>query len=47
MTTAKSQIQLTDINEQLSELWDKEQGQNKIRASLFNLILYIQKKRKS
>lgn len=36
-------IELVDINEELTKLWDKEQGQNKIRASLFNLIIYLQK----
>lgn len=41
METAK--IQLTDIDQKLSDLWDEAEGTNKIRASLFNLILYIQK----
>ncbi len=36
-------IQLADINEELTRLWDTEQGENKTRASLFNLILYVQK----
>jgi glucose-6-phosphate dehydrogenase assembly protein OpcA len=36
-------IQLTDINEELTRLWNTEQGQKKIRASLFSLILYVQK----
>jgi len=36
-------IQLTDINEELTRLWDSEQGQKKVRASLFSLILYVQK----
>lgn len=35
-------IQLADINDELTRLWDKEQGEKKIRASLFNLILYVQ-----
>lgn len=35
-------IQMSDITEELSKLWDSEQGQNKTRASLFNLVLYIQ-----
>lgn len=38
-----SSIQLADINDELTRLWDKEQGEKKIRASLFNLILYVQK----
>ncbi len=38
-----NQIQLTDINEELNRLWDAEQGENKTRASLFTLIVYVQK----
>lgn len=34
--------QLCDLNCELSRLWDKEQGEQKIRASLFNLIIYVQ-----
>lgn len=36
-------IQLIDIGEELTKLWDAEQGQKKTRASLFTLILYVQK----
>jgi glucose-6-phosphate dehydrogenase assembly protein OpcA len=43
MTMIQDPIQLTDINTALSRLWDREQGQKKMRASLFNLILYVQK----
>ena len=43
MVAMTNPIQLTDLNEELTRLWDKEQGQKKIRASLFNLILYVQK----
>ncbi|MCH9626075.1 MAG: hypothetical protein S4CHLAM123_12650 [Chlamydiales bacterium] len=43
MTMTDNQLQLTDINEELKRLWDSELGENKIRASLFNLVLYVQK----
>jgi glucose-6-phosphate dehydrogenase assembly protein OpcA len=43
MTMTENQIQLTNINEELNRLWDEEQGENKTRASLFTLILYVQK----
>lgn len=43
MTMAKNSIQLVNINEELTRLWDEEQGKNKTRASLFNLILFVQK----
>lgn len=43
MTMTENNIQLSNISEELSRLWDEEQGQNKTRASLFNLILYVQK----
>ena len=36
-------IELADIAEELNRLWNSEQGQKKIRASLFSLILYVQK----
>ncbi len=36
-------IQLTDLNEELARLWEEEVGQKKTRASLFNLIFYVQK----
>ncbi len=36
-------IQNIDINEELTKLWNEEQGQNKIRASLFTLIVYLHK----
>ncbi len=47
MTMVHNHIQLTDINEELTRLWDAEQGQNKVRASLFNLILYVQKTKRA
>lgn len=34
--------QLCDLNCELGRLWDKEQGEQKIRASLFNLVIYVQ-----
>ncbi|MCC5832593.1 MAG: glucose-6-phosphate dehydrogenase assembly protein OpcA [Chlamydiales bacterium] len=43
MTVTENHIQLTNINEELNRLWDENQGENKIRASLFTLILYVQK----
>lgn len=43
MTMMENQIQLTNINEELNRLWDEAQGENKTRASLFTLILYVQK----
>lgn len=42
-TMAENGIQLTNIAHDLAHLWDTEKGQKKIRASLFNLILYVQK----
>lgn len=36
-------IQLIDLNKELASLWKEEKGQKKTRASLFNLILYVQK----
>ncbi len=36
-------IELANLNEQLSKLWDEKQGEKKVRASLFNLIIYAQK----
>lgn len=36
-------IQLTNLSEELARLWNTEQGQKKTRASLFSLILYVQK----
>lgn len=41
MKLIENQIQLTDIDGELKRLWE-EQGKDKIRASLFNLIIYIQ-----
>lgn len=35
-------VEITNISKELTRLWDEAQGQNKIRASLFNLIVYIQ-----
>jgi len=46
MTTMQNQIQIANISEELTRLWDEEQGQKKIRASLFNLIFYVQKSAK-
>jgi len=43
MSMTDNQIQLANINEELTRLWDTEQGENRTRASLFNLILYVQK----
>lgn len=43
MTTMQNLIQLANINEELKRLWDEEQGKDKIRACLFNLIIYSQK----
>ncbi|MFC2049230.1 glucose-6-phosphate dehydrogenase assembly protein OpcA [Chlamydiota bacterium] len=40
-------IQLTDLNDELIRLWNTEQGQKKTRASLFNLILYVQKTKRA
>lgn len=40
---ATKSIQLTNIAEELSKLWNNQESQKKTRASLFNLILYIQK----
>lgn len=39
----QSNIQLVNISEEISRLWNTEQGQKKIRASLFTLIFYVQK----
>ena len=36
-------VELIDIADELTRLWNAEQGQKRIRASLFNLILYVQK----
>lgn len=38
-----SGIQLVNFEEELTRLWDKEEGKNKIRACLFNLIIFTQK----
>lgn len=43
MTTMQNPIQLANIDEELSRLWNEEQGKDKIRACLFNLIIYSQK----
>jgi glucose-6-phosphate dehydrogenase assembly protein OpcA len=37
------ELQIKDLNEELAHLWDSEKGQKRSRASLFNLILYVQK----
>ena len=36
-------VQLTNLNAELSRLWEGENGQKKTHASLFNLILYVNK----
>lgn len=43
MTMTKDPIQLININEELSHLWESGQGAKRTRASLFNFILYVQK----
>lgn len=43
MTMTETKISLINIDSELKRLWDEKQGENKIRASLFNLILYVQK----
>lgn len=43
MVTMQNMIHLTNINEELTRLWNSENGHKKIRASLFSLILYVQK----
>lgn len=43
MTTAVKDVEIVDIRKELKKLWEKEQGEQKIRASLFNLILYVAK----
>ncbi|MEZ5314678.1 MAG: glucose-6-phosphate dehydrogenase assembly protein OpcA [Chlamydiales bacterium] len=46
MVVSKNPIELTDINQELNQLWDKEQGKNTTRASLFTLIVYVSKNTK-
>ena len=41
MVTSVQDIEITNIHAELTKLWDKEQGENKTRASLFNLIIYV------
>lgn len=41
MASTVQDIEITDIHAELKKLWDKEQGENKTRASLFNLIIYV------
>jgi glucose-6-phosphate dehydrogenase assembly protein OpcA len=43
MMSMDNSIKLVNLNEELSRLWNTEQGQKKTRASLFNLIMYVQK----
>lgn len=38
-----TEIKLANIDEELKRLWDEEQGKSKVRACLFNLIIYTQK----
>lgn len=35
-----SQLELVNIDERLKEIWDNEQGLNRIRAAFFTLIIY-------
>ena len=37
-------VEITNISKELTRLWDEAQGQNKTRASVFNLIVYVQQK---
>ncbi|MCH9609926.1 MAG: hypothetical protein S4CHLAM45_13480 [Chlamydiales bacterium] len=39
-------IKVTSINDELTRLWDEAQGQDQIRASLFNLIVYVKGNKK-
>ncbi|MCH9610592.1 MAG: hypothetical protein S4CHLAM81_04340 [Chlamydiales bacterium] len=41
MTMAANEIEIINIEKELTRLWDQELGQNKTRASLFNLIIYV------
>ncbi|NGX54402.1 MAG: hypothetical protein KR126chlam2_00012 [Chlamydiae bacterium] len=43
MAAEQRQIQLINLDQELATLWDKEQGQNRTRACLFNLVIYTQK----
>ncbi|NGX60993.1 MAG: hypothetical protein K940chlam9_00470 [Chlamydiae bacterium] len=43
MTMTKPTIELLNISSELKKLWDAKQGENKIRASLFTFILYVEK----
>lgn len=43
MTMTENRIQLTNIDQELQSLWNAEQGEKKIHASLFTLIFYMQK----
>ncbi|NGX54173.1 MAG: hypothetical protein K1000chlam4_00898 [Chlamydiae bacterium] len=43
MAAEQKEIQLANIDEELAALWEKEHGQNKTRACLFNLVIYTQK----
>jgi glucose-6-phosphate dehydrogenase assembly protein OpcA len=40
-------LELVDINQELKKQWDKAQGENKVRASLFNLIIYAKKNKRA
>jgi glucose-6-phosphate dehydrogenase assembly protein OpcA len=46
MVTTVSEIAVPNIRVELDKLWNDEQGQDKIRATLFNLIVYVQDKKK-
>ncbi len=43
MSVTENKVKLINIAQELKELWDREQGENRIRASLFNLILFVPK----
>jgi len=42
MVISMTNISIPNINDELVRLWNQEQGEDKIRASLFNLIVYVQ-----
>lgn len=41
MGAALTDVHITNIGKELDRLWDEAQGQDQIRASLFNLIVHI------
>lgn len=42
-----STIELVNIDQELKKQWDKAKGENKVRASLFNLIIYAKKNKRA